>query len=209
MARPFIGFGGTPESMRAGMPGTARTKRPLWLSPNFVIKAAQAFLVSQLARWHFSMETLPSDGALVKQGSFLLLLGLSQNFSDDRQKFGIIHGLLQKGFRSRIEGTFLVSETVTGRNDNDGDHRKKGYLRESFHHNETIPRRQAQVENDYIRPVLPRLNHTGEGIGCKESIVIVCLEAHVHAAAYVRIIIHNENFLVTHFPPSLMRFRFS
>jgi hypothetical protein len=33
------------------------------------------------------------------------------------------------------------------------------------------------------------------------------LEAHTHAPGYIRIIIHDENFLITHFSPSFTSYR--
>jgi hypothetical protein len=63
----------------------------------------------------------------MSNGSYIMVLPLfpsafSPSLSDDRQEFGIIHGLLEKGLRSCIESALLVSRTGASRDDDDGDY---------------------------------------------------------------------------------------
>jgi hypothetical protein len=93
----------------------------------------------------------------------------------------------------------LVSETIASRDNDDRNYREKGNLLEPFHDNEAITRRETEIEENQIWPVLPRLCHSGERIGGKEGLVLICFEAQVHAEAYICIVIHNQDFLAIHF----------
>ena len=81
-------------------------------------------------------------------GRSLQLRGFSQGLPDDRQKFGIIHGFLEKGLRPRLDSALLVCASVANGDNDNRDLGERGDLVEPFHHDEPIVSRQTEVEDN-------------------------------------------------------------
>jgi hypothetical protein len=94
------------------------------------------------------MDRSSSYPSLVIWGIVLCPRGLAQGLPDDRQEFSIIHRFLEKGSRSGIESSLLVSKTVASGDDDDGDYREKRNCLEPVHHSEAVACRQTEVEDD-------------------------------------------------------------
>src|SRR6266436_5074921 len=84
-------------------------------------------------------------GSQVIHGRSLRLRGLSQDSPDDRQKFGIIRGLLQKGLRPCLDSALFVRANVASGDDDDRDHGESGDYLEPIHHDEAVASRQTEV----------------------------------------------------------------
>jgi hypothetical protein len=93
----------------------------------------------------------------------------------------------------------MDSKTIASGDDDDWNYCENRNLPEPFHYREPVARWQTEIQDNQIWSVLPRLGNTGERIGGKEGLVVVGLEAQVHAQANICIIIHNENFPAIHF----------
>src|ERR1700704_4602450 len=77
---------------------------------------------------------------------------------------------------------------------------------EMLDNEKTISLRKAEVEDNQIRLFFKCRVHAGVFVDREASIEAAIFEAHLHSLAYIRIVIDNENFPVTHLPPFSTRF---
>jgi len=66
--------------------------------------------------------------------------GLSQSLPNRGQELMIVRGLLEEGYRSGVQRTFLIVSRISGAEHNDGDCPKIGQAPHSFKDYETVTR---------------------------------------------------------------------